>query len=361
MKLVYDHQIFSSQQYGGISRYFYEVAKRLSFRDGIDVTILALLYSNEYIRHCMADLVIGRKVPHIQQTRIVKRLINTEISRWWIKRIKPDIVHETYYSFRRTSPENGRIVLTVYDMIHEKFPRFFPVLDKTASAKAKAVRRADHIICISENTRRDLLDIYDIDPQAVSAVHLGYMHPQDRQPAEPIVKDPYILYVGNRSASWKNFSGLLKAFSFSRPLSSQFTLVCFGGGALTGSEVQAAENRYRILQVPGDDGILANLYSNAAAFVYPSLYEGFGLPLLEAMSFRCPVVCSNTGSMPEVAGDGAELFDPADPEDMARAIEKVALSSERADRLRELGMKRLERFSWDACAEETLRIYEGLV
>ena len=365
MKLVYDYQIFSSQKYGGISRYFYETATRIAKYEQFEVTILALIYSNEYVRHCDEDLVIGKHVYHVPKTRIIKRLVNTEISRWWMKKNKPDIVHETYYSYRRMSPKNSKTVITVYDMIHEKFGHHFSKLDNTSFLKAKSLKRADHIICISENTRKDLLETFHINPRKVSVIHLGYMQKQtEYQLTTPFIKEPYILYVGNRNA-WKNFQGFLKAFLISQRLNSNFKVVCFGGGDLSRKELEANRKHnvkeQNIIQISGNDETLANLYTHASALIYPSLYEGFGLPLLEAMSFQCPVICGNTSSIPEIVGKAAEFFEPHDPESIAHAIEAVVFSQSRVATLREQGTKRVKKFSWDKCIEKTLQVYENLL
>lgn len=114
------------------------------------------------------------------------------------------------------------------------------------------------------------------------------------------------------------------------------------------------------IHVPGDDKTLANLYTHASAFVYPSLYEGFGIPPLEAMSFNCPVVCSNTSSIPEVVADAGEYFNPYELESIADALERVLLSQVRTKELVVRGKERVNYFSWDTCAEQTQLVYKSL-
>src|SRR5207245_7278645 len=111
----------------------------------------------------------------------------------------------------------------------------------------------------------------------------------------------------------------------------------------------------------GDDDLLTRLYWHASALVFPSLYEGFGMPPLEAMSLACPVICSRTSSLPEIVGDAAELFDPTDPAEMAASIETVLSTSDRAARLRSLGLERVKGFSWERCAAETYEVYRSLL
>ena len=141
--------------------------------------------------------------------------------------------------------------------------------------------------------------------------------------------------------------------------------MCFGGGHLSPKELESNRkhnvNKKNVIQISGNDETLTNLYTHASALVYPSLYEGFGLPLLEAMSFQCPVICSNTSSMPEIAGEAAEFFEPHDPESIAHAIETVVFSQIRTATLREQGTRRVKNFSWDKCAEKTLQVYKNLL
>jgi glycosyltransferase involved in cell wall biosynthesis len=160
---------------------------------------------------------------------------------------------------------------------------------------------------------------------------------------------PFVLFVGDRGG-YKNFDTLVRAMGTSRVL-RDMPLVCFGGGPIRDK---------RVIHVSGGDDVLASLYTQAAALVYPSLYEGFGMPLLEAMACGCPVVCSNTASLPEIAGDAAELCDPSDPAHIAAAIENV-LSPARATELRRLGAARVKEFTWEKCARETREVYRSLL
>ena len=141
-------------------------------------------------------------------------------------------------------------------------------------------------------------------------------------------------------------------------------MACFGGEALTRQEREQATaaglGENGLLQFCGDDRMLADLYRHASAFVYPSLYEGFGLPVLEAMTHGCPVICSGTSSLPEVVGRAAELFDPDDPESIGHAIEAVVASAERREWLRERGREQARLFSWERWARETHAVYRAL-
>jgi glycosyltransferase involved in cell wall biosynthesis len=257
-------------------------------------------------------------------------------------------------------------VVTVYDMIHELFPSSFSKYDQTRKSKLHAVKRADHVICISESTRRDLLRYVDIPDSKVSVVHLGHSLAASSANVDAktrLASKPYLLYVGQRGG-YKNFEGFLRAYAASPALQDQFTVLCFGGGDITQSERAFARSLNvsptKIVHASGGDASLARAYASAAAFVYPSLYEGFGIPPIEAMSHGCPVIASNTSSIPEVVGDAAELFDPNDLRDMQNAIERVVFSKERAQQLVAKGSERVKDFTWEACALATLNVYRRI-
>jgi glycosyltransferase involved in cell wall biosynthesis len=365
MKVAFDHQIFSEQAYGGVSRYFFEVAKRIQVFDGYAVEILSPLFVNKYLRDNPSLKVWGMHVTQLPRPRRIVQVLNAELVRWKLNQVQPDIVHETYYLDRKLAPPKSKTVVTVYDMIHEKFPQFFPSNDKTRQMKKAAVDRADHVICISENTRTDLIDLLHIPPEKTSVTYLAHAASAQRsEPLERLRVRPYIAYVGAR-IGYKNFVGLLRAFGVSRVLRSNYSIVCVGGGGLTPGEreemTRAGVQPDQVILLNGSDELLESVYRGAAAFVYPSLYEGFGLPPLEAMSAGCPVVCSRTSSLPEVCGDAAEYFDPAQPDSIATSIERAVSSNGRRQELIALGLLQIRKFSWDQCASHTAAIYERLL
>jgi glycosyltransferase involved in cell wall biosynthesis len=272
-----------------------------------------------------------------------------------------------YYYRKSGKQQKARTVVTVYDMIDEKLSdslgRKSSVRHRwDKSIKVDSIRRADHVICISASTRNDVLELLDLEPGKVSVTHLGCRIP-NQLPGQRMVSEPYLLHVGNRGG-YKNFAALLQAYARSIRLSRSFRLVCFGGGSFSQDErsmiAASGLEEAALTQLGGDDDILANLYTHAAALVYPSLYEGFGLPPLEAMAHGCPAICSNTSSLPEVVGAAAELFDPTDVEAISFAMERVVLSESRTTALREAGRERAELFSWKDCARRTRAIYEAI-
>lgn len=364
MRLVYDHQVFVRHEYGGISRYICEVADNLAARGEFDVEILAPFHVNRYLEDCTNVKVSGKRVPVIPKTGRLRLKINDIIVKSLLHKDPPDLVHETYYCANRLSSKKTKLVVTVHDMIAEKLGESFCPQGTGLSPKALAIERADHIICVSENTKKDLVEMLNISPKKVSVIHHGYSIRgcDNQQDQGRIVDQAYILYVGLR-AYYKNFNRLLAAYASSSHLRKNFALVCIGGGQFRADEINEMKRLNlleRVIHLSGDDEYLANLYRHAAAFIYPSLYEGFGIPLLESMSFRCPVVCSNTSSFPEVAGDAAEYFDPYSAESMAQALETVVMSPERTEALISLGQKRIQFFSWQKCADRTREVYSSL-
>ena len=366
MKIAYDYQIFSIQRYGGISRYFFELANHLTGSDDgiIECLINSPLYVNKYLRFSSHHLKInGISAPTIPKTERIRSSINRRLSQLAFKRWHPDIVHETYYSPKCVSSPGSRIVLTVYDMIHELYPGQFSAGDKTKEYKKIAVERADHIICISDNTRNDLIRFLAVPQNKISVVHLGFTLAHNNMAKLSRQTRPFLLYVGSRGG-YKNFEGLLSAYASRSELRDNFDLVAFGGGPLKPFELEVIQQLHvphkQVQYIAGDDAVLASLYQQAAVFVYPSLYEGFGIPPLEAMSFDCPVACSNTSSIPEVVGEAAIQFNPLNTDAIADSLVKLLSSLTLRNTLIMRGRDRVKMFSWDKCAMETLNIYNSL-
>lgn len=367
MLVAFDYQIFTLQEFGGISRYICSLASALSRHPDVRARIVAPLHINGYLRDAeMNNLRLGQFVHRLPRTGLLISATSGALFRPLCRVMRPDVVHETYYSTKATCGLRVPRVLTVYDMIHEIFPEGFAPNDPTSRRKASAVKRVDHVLCISESTRRDLLERHGLPEDRVSVTHLACNAlPEAGPDVRELVGDgAYLLYVGARS-HYKNFYGLLEAYAASAWLQGNFRLVCFGGGALTVGERSRMRGlgvpEVSVVQVGGGDERLASLYRNAAAFVYPSLYEGFGIPPLEAMSAGCPVVCSQTSSIPEVVGDAGEYFDPRQTDSIRSAIERVLQSSEYRQTLIERGQVRQQQFTWKRCATETLDVYRRLV
>lgn len=313
MKILYDHQVFTWQKYGGISRYFYELIKE--FDKGDDITIsTSLVFSNN---HYISD---GRLVKHFKlfpnkEFRGKQRLMtpfNKIATLRQLKKQNFDLFHPTYYDpyFLKYIGDKP-FVLTIYDMIHEKFSEMFLPSDKTSERKRLLVEKATKIIAISESTKKDLIELFGTDESKIEVVYLGnsMFSKPDAQINFQIPKK-YILFVGSRGG-YKNFEGFIKSVASILNQNKELFVVCVGGGKFTSGEMQLLSDltiTEQVVQYNLDDESLAYLYKNALAFIFPSLYEGFGIPVLESFACSCPLLYNNTSSLPEIAGDGADNF-----------------------------------------------------
>ena len=364
--MLFDGEIFWRQSCGGISRYFCSLAAAFTAL-GIPATIVAPLHRNQMLARLPQGMVRGMRIggPAWLTLRAMAVANGRRVLGAWESQLQPAVVHHTYYSSipRRKLGGVARVV-TVYDMIPELMPHLVPGEEHTVAAKRRAVHEADHVICISERTRSDLLNLTGLSPNRVSVVYLA----ADDLPDVAIDRDsqsltpPFILYVGSRNG-YKNFATLVEAFAAARSLVADIEIVAFGGGSFSQDELDRFATlgvANRIRHCYGDDETLVQLLRSALVMVYPSLYEGFGLPPLEAMAQGCPVICSHAASMPEVVGDAAMLFDPTNRDELSVRLEQVAADATLRQALITRGRERSRRFSWKACAEKTARIYESL-
>lgn len=360
--IAYDHQVFGWQRYGGISRYIYELAKRVAHAEDFSASVIAPLYVNQYLKQGGIDIK-GIRLPPVRRLERVLTRANRYLAVPLLKIANPDIVHETYYQRISSAPRGCPTVVTVHDMIHEKYSEYFKG-DDTTEIKLAAVNRADRIICVSEQTRHDLIELLHPDPRKITTIHLGLTLSNTRSPISPAPKRPFFLYVGAR-VGYKNFETLLNAFATSRNLANEYDLVAFGGNSLSRQERDSIRRKglepARVRHLSGDDRLLGAYYRAATAFIFPSLYEGFGIPPLEAMGYGCPVLCSNTSSIPEVVGEAGVYFDPRDVDALRDAMERLASSAVLRSDLIARGHRRANAFSWQRCAEKSLDVYRDLL
>ncbi len=368
MKIFFDHRIFFYQKYGGISRYYIYLFEYLKTKLCPKIKIKSFIYINSYLKQTSCSAFKGIYISTFNWNSTTKvlavKLLNYIYEFFSLVFFAPDIYHITYYDripfhFRKT-----KIVVSVYDMIHELYPMEYN--RKGSIIKKECISKADLVICISENTKVDLIRLFGLDEKKIKVIYLGFANfdeVSDQMVIPEVLTHPYILFVGQRFG-YKNFTGLVNAYTSSLQLKTDFNLVCCGGGTFTEKEISLIKEldiENKVFQIEGDDDILKLCYKKASVFVYPSLYEGFGIPPLEAMSCNTPVCCSNTSSIPEVVGNAALLFDPSDNTQIKNAMIKVLYSEEEKNNLVLAGKERLTLFTWGNCAEQTYDAYKSIL
>jgi glycosyltransferase involved in cell wall biosynthesis len=364
--VIFDHQTFVAQEFGGISRYFCELASRVHRIEGFQAKIIAPLHLNAYLPNCAVPQVAFRLHGKFRGRGRLCQMVNTALAPMLTNMYRPSLIHRTYYA---KSPRGCRapVVLSVFDMIHELFPENFSADDPVIRNKRNSINEADHLICISHSTANDLMQLFDVPRSKVSVVYLGYSdvfaQPASHGEYSPHNR-PYLLYVGQRDG-YKNFRTALAAYAASRTLRETFDFVVFGGPTLSNEELNLITSlslpRESVVRMIGSDKDLARAYRHTQTFVYPSHYEGFGIPPLEAMSSGCVVACSNASSLPEVVGAAAVTFNPSDIDDTRLALERACFNNTVRQQLLVAGAAHVRDFTWDRCARETVSIYQKLL
>ena len=363
MKILYDGQIYADQITGGISRYFTNIITRLPQTAQPTLTASYRRRKSHYPTHPNLQL---QEFPDFRPSRIAHS-IRSQYFRWLNEHQSFDIFHPTYYFLlagETFSQTKHPLVITVCDMIHELFASTLDPEGYTIRAKQAAIEAADAIFCISENTKNDLIKYF---PAAESKAIVTYLASEFSSEwsygTEATPSRPYFLYVGSRTKEYKNFDTLLLAFAKVASTSPDVLLCVVGAPFNNAEQQQIAELRLteRIQHYRNaSDTHLAKLYRCSIAFVYPSLYEGFGIPPLEAMACGTVVVAANSSSIPEVVGDGGILFDPKAIGDLTDILLDLIDSSSKRDRLITKGHDRCKQFSWDKTAAQTVAVYQSL-
>jgi glycosyltransferase involved in cell wall biosynthesis len=291
---------------------------------------------------------------------------------WVLRRERPDVYHAPHYVL--PAGVRCRSVVTIHDCIHLMFPQYLPNRAAYAYARASmwaAARRSDRILTVSEASKRDILHFFNVPPEKIVVVYNAIDDHFSVTPAEDDVArvreryqldHRFVLYVGNIKPH-KNLVRLIEAFAeLRRGGFDEVKLLIIGDQISKLPALRRAVHSHKLhkhVRFLGyvSDQTLGILYRLAAAFVFPSLYEGFGLPPLEAMASGTPVVTSNVSSLPEVAGDAAVLVDPYDVDSIVDGMRQILSDPARAAELRRRGIERAREFSWPRSVEKTLQVY----
>lgn len=351
--VFYDHQIFLKQKYGGPSRYFVELHNHLD-PNIFKKKIIAPIHINRYLKNSDVNdkniflykkLFFNNFLKKYNQILTLKKIKNNEDC----------IVHSTYYDLGYLRNQKCKKIVTIYDLIHEKF---YPnkILPKEDN-KLNCINEADFFICISKTTQKDFIEKYNIDKNKTKVIYLSSS--LNKTNFNYKKKKDYILFVGNRGG-YKNANFLIKAYAKNEKIHKNFNLAFFGGQSFSRIEIQNFKDlciQDKIIYLGKDENKLSSFYQNASCLVYPSLYEGFGIPLLEAMESECPVICCDTPAIKEVGDNSVLYFEKDDLDSLINCMENLLHSNHHSNKLKNLGKIRRNNFSWKRCAKETEEIY----
>lgn len=349
LKIFYDHQIFSIQKFGGISRYFHEIISK-----NTNAFAPNIYTENFYLKGITNNWNFRGKIRLINYLNNIYTIIMIKIKNY-------DVFHPTYYDTYFLSFNRRPLVITVYDMIHEIYAGiYFTKNDKTISQKKMMCQKADGIIAISETTKRDLVNTLNINPNKIEVIYLGSNLLKKEK--KIVLPKKYILFVGSRGA-YKNFERFARAVSQLIKNDLELEILCVGSkfDAVEKALLSSLGILDRIQTYLAEDDEMYTIYKNAECFVFPSLYEGFGIPILEAYESDCPLLLSDIDCFREVAAEAGYYFDPEDIGDMQKKLEEVLSSEELKKTLIEKGKERLKEFSWEKTYAQTCAYYEKVV
>ncbi|MBM4332110.1 MAG: glycosyltransferase family 4 protein [Deltaproteobacteria bacterium] len=349
---------------GGIGYYTYNLLENLTRID----------MENEYVLFTTTQNQPEAPIPFIARPNVRVLYTPKWLQKWRCGKERIDLYHGTNFRLRGRGQKGN--VVTIHDLAFKHYPHFLKKKygQSLSSLKTKwGVQRADRVIAVSKHTAGDVVEFFKIDRGKIRVVYHGVDDSfRPDVPLESIIEvkkkygilsPRYILWVGTIEPR-KNLSTLIQVYSQLEMIHAEYSLVFGGGLGWQYKNVlnlnRSFENRMRITGYlpPGD---LIPLYAGASLFVYPSLYEGFGMPLLEAMASGVPIIAANTSSIPEVIGDAGILIDPLNITEIKEAVERVLFDNSLSEFLKAKGIQRAKSFTWEKAAQETLTIYQEAV
>jgi glycosyltransferase involved in cell wall biosynthesis len=374
VKIIIDARLILPQQ-TGIGRYLVSLIQALSNladSDNFEIWVQDNLPSDHQIWSYQSSRIKLHQLPVAHMSTRQQWAIPLKV-----KRTPHDIFHYPHFDLPFATP--GKTVVTIYDLKYIVHPDFFPQLARVKRLVMKimmafAVRRAQRVITISNNSLQDIIQQFHIPSEKIRVTHLGvnsrYFITSDTAIIEAYrrrfsLQDPFILFVGERRPH-KNINGVIQAFKTFITMSPKpYQLVIAGKPYADYHEPErlaeslGLADRIRFLDSP-PDGDVHLLFQSAEALLLLSRYEGFGLPLLEAMASGTPVIASNLTSLPEVVGDAGIVVPVDDPVATAEAIRQVAKGGDKREMFIKRGYERARQFTWERCAQQTLNIYREL-
>lgn len=379
MKILYDHQAFTLQRFGGVSKCFCELISNMP-ADLIPMIAVKESYNVHLLESGICSGIEEPKMNYskwkdmfpfkgsgflfrlLMQMRLLP-CMEAKNKKFAINEIKKkdfDVFHPTFFNpyFLKYIGAKPWII-TVHDMMPELFPEYFNQNDMQIVFKRKYLNQAAGIVAVSKQTKKDIVRLLGIPEDRITVVYHG--SPKREDVNEPsLIDSPYYLYVGTRIA-YKNFPQTLADFAEFHQKHNEVKLVCTGDD-FTVDEKKMIEELViadAIFHIRANEHEMKILYAHAIAFVYPSLYEGFGMPILEAFAYGCPVLLNNRSCFPEIASDAGIFFD-SEPgkSNLSDAFEQIyMMPSDERKRIIDKGYKRLGDFSWKKSAEKLAELY----
>lgn len=355
MKIVIDARMYVES---GIGRYIRNLISELQIIDKKNEYFILHLHNDLKYQNNFQKINADFRWYGVSEQIKLPRILN---------KINPDLVH--FPHFNVPIFYQGKFVVTIHDLIHQHFSMQRsttrgPLIYKLKQLGYKkvfknALSSSQKILVPSDFVKNQLIDNYRIDKEKIIVTAEAVDNKLSKIKSINKINFPYIFYVGNAHPH-KNVEGLIRAFGELREKQKNLKLVLAGHDHYFWQRIQEEFTEPDVVFAGHiTDGELVSYYKNALCFVMPSLEEGFGIPILEAMSLGCPVVSSNAGSLPEVGGDGALYFDPANINDMTQKITQILGDEKLRQDLIKKGLQRVKLFSWKKLAQQTLEVYEN--
>ena len=354
--IFFDNIIFSLQNAGGISAYWRQIIQRILLEPQFNCNFIEYPNKNIFRNEINIDSAKFLDNNNINFPLTLNRFLNPKISR------KKGIFHSSYY--RITNNPKFINVTTLHDFTYEDHRKG---LARFVHHKQKeyAIQNSKMIVCVSENTRDKLLTTYPkVNDKMVKVIYNGVnslfcpvlKNSSELQLISNFSSGEYALYIGSRKNSYKNFSVALEACKIAK-----VPLMIVGGELISKKEESylnelIGRNSYQFIDTISI-GELNILYNHALCLLYPSISEGFGIPIIEAQKSGCPVISSNYSAIPEVAGNGAILLNTLTGFTLAEAMKEIDMNNTISEQLKNEGFKNAERFSWDKCYQQTKQVY----
>jgi len=389
MKIAIDYTLATGEQ-AGIGQYLTSLVPALLKMDRENsYTLFALWSLTHYLLHPGMKVDFPKEgnykavykhlpVPFQVYSRLIRVPgVPAMFREYMLGGLDADVVHSNTFCVPRFRDRRKKLVVTIYDLTVLTNPechKKMNILHCLGGAK-EAIKYADSIIAISEHTKKDIVNYLGAPPELITVTQLAasgdYHEVTDASELKRArqrynLPENYLLFVGSLEPR-KNVKTLLESYSrLKESFKKEFPLVIAGGRGWLNSDIPelvktlGVEDRV-VFAGYIDRGDIAAVYSGATVFVFPSLYEGFGLPILEAMGCGTPVITSNVSSMPEVAGDAAVLVSPTDAASLTAALEEVLGDESKRAGMKKKGFVQARRFSWERCAKETLEVYRKVV